>query len=92
MKYKVVYSTKFRKDKKRYQHDIAKMKALMAVTEHLEQTGGVPAKYKPHKLHGIYEGCTECHVLSDLLLIWIDNRTNTVWLERLGTHHELFGL
>ena len=31
MRYKVVYSTKFKKDRKRYQHDMAKMKALFTV-------------------------------------------------------------
>ena len=92
MSYKVVYSTKFRKDKKRYQHDTEKMYALMAVTRHLELTGRVPSQYKPHKLHGMYEGCTECHILSDFLLIWIDDKTGLIWLQRLGTHHELFGL
>lgn len=92
MKFKVVYTTKFRKDRKRYQHDIAKMKALFSITKHLEDTGQVPIEYHPHKLHGIYEGCMECHIENNFLLIWIDNRTDTIWLERLGTHHELFGL
>ena len=92
MKYRVVYTTRFRKDRKRYQHDLDKMQALYAVVRHLENTGHVPAKYHPHKLHGIYEGCTECHIESDYLLIWIDNLTDTIWLERLGTHHELFGI
>ena len=47
---------------------------------------------KPHKLHGIYEGCMECHIEDDYLLIWIDETTDTIKLLRLGTHHELFGL
>lgn len=92
MKHKVVYSTKFRKDRKRYQYDTAKMKDLFTIVRHLEDTGSVPAEYKPHKLHGIYEGCMECHIQNNFLLIWIDNTTGIIWLERLGTHHELFGL
>ena len=48
-------------------------------------------EYKPHKLHGIYEGCIECHVEDNFLLIWIDETTNIIKLLRLGTHHELFG-
>lgn len=32
----------------------------------------------------------ERHIESDFLLIWIDESTNTVWLERLGSHSELF--
>lgn len=92
MKYKVVYSTKFKKDVKRYKHYTVKMKSLFSIVKHLEQSGRVPMEYRPHKLHGIYEGCMECHVESDFLLIWIDDKTGTIWLERLGTHHELFGL
>ena len=92
MRFKIVYTTKFRIDRKRYQHDSAKMEALFTITKHLEQEGRVPAEFRPHKLHGIYEGCMECHIENNFLLIWIDNRTDTVWLERLGTHHELFGL
>lgn len=92
MKYRVVYSTKFKKDFKRYRNDTEKMKALFEVTRQLENTGHVAEEYRPHKLHGDYEGCMECHIGSNFLLIWIDDKTGTVWLERLGTHHELFGL
>lgn len=93
MKYKVVvYTTKFRKNSKQYKHDAGKMKSLLTVIKHLEQLGHVPIEKRPHKLHGIYEGCMECHVENDFLLIWIDDKTDTIWLERLGTHHELFGL
>ena len=89
---KIVKSTQFKKDYKRYQHKTAKLKNLYHVLESLEQTGHVPAEYAPHRLHGIYEGCMECHVENDFLLIWIDEVNNIVRLLRLGTHHELFGL
>jgi mRNA interferase YafQ len=62
------------------------------VTEALQATGRVPVEYGPHKLHGIYEGCIECHVEDDFLLIWIDEMTGVIKLVRLGTHHELFGI
>ncbi len=89
---KICFSGKFKKDLKRYQHRKSKIHALGEVVRHLEQTGRVPEENKPHKLHGVYEGCMECHVEDDFLLIWIDETTNTVKLLRLGTHHELFGL
>ena len=92
MKKTVVRSTKFKKDFKRYSNKPAKLSKLYDLLVHLEQTGRVPAENKPHKLHGIYEGCMECHIEDDFLLIWIDKTTNTVKLLRLGTHHELFGL
>lgn len=89
---KVVKSTQFKKDYKRYRHKTDKLKSLYHVLTLLEQTGRIPIEYAPHKLHGIYEGCMECHVEDDFLLIWIDEVNNIVRLLRLGTHHELFGL
>ena len=38
-----------------------------------------------------YAGCMECHVLSDLLLIWFDPNTGDIDLLRLGSHSDLFG-
>ena len=88
---KLKKSTQFKKDLKRYIHKPSKLIALKIVTEALKCTGIVPAEYKPHKLRGIYEGCMECHIEDDFLLIWIDETTNIIKLLRLGTHHELFG-
>ena len=92
MKRTVVRSTKFKKDFKRYSNKPGMLKNLYKLLVQLEKTGRVPIEYRPHKLHGIYEGCMECHVENDFLLIWIDEETNTVKLMRLGTHHELFGI
>ena len=86
------YSGRFKKDLKRYKNCKSKIRSLGTVLSYLEKTGRVPVEYNPHKLHGVYEGCIECHIESDFLLIWIDGKTGTIWLERLGTHHELFGL
>ena len=88
---KVLKSTQFKKDYKRFRHKTEKLKSLYRVLALLEQTGRVPLEYGLHKLHGIYEGCMECHVEDDFLLIWIDETTNTIRLVRLGTHHDLFG-
>ena len=89
---KLKKSTQYKKDLKRYLHKPSKLLALKAVTEALQATGHVPIEYGPHKLHGVYEGCLECHVEDDFLLIWIDELTGIIKLVRLGTHHELFGL
>ena len=65
----------------------------MSVGESLTKSGGrVPLEYNPHKLHGFYEGCMECHIENDFLLIWIDEQTNVIKLLRLGSHHELLGI
>ena len=88
---KLKQSTQYKKDLKRYLNKPSKLLALRVVTESLEETGSVPIEYNPHKLHGEYKGCIECHIEDDFLLIWIDQATDTIRLVRLGTHHELFG-
>lgn len=47
-------------------------------------------KFKPHMLHGDYNGCMECHIGPDFLLIWQDESENIVYIMRLGSHSELF--
>ena len=89
---KILYSGKFKKDLKRYQNRHRQIAALGTVLKHLKREGYVPAEYFPHKLHGIYEGCLECHIESDFLLIWIDENREIIKLLRVGTHHELFGI
>lgn len=89
---KIKYSGKFKKDLKRYKFRNSKIAALGQVIRHLERDGRIPSEYEPHKLRGVYEGCMECHIEDDFLLIWIDETTDTIKLLRLGTHHELFGL
>ena len=89
--WKVTRSSQFKRDAKRYRHDEKRLNELYELTQIIEQTGRVPQEYRPHKLHGGYEGCMECHIEDDFLLIWIDEATNTVKLLRLGTHQELFG-
>lgn len=50
----------------------------------------LPQKANDHSLKANWEGYRECHIESDLLLIYrIDEHTIT--LVNLGTHSELFG-
>lgn len=84
------YSTQYKKDIKRYANQPEKLDALMELLTYLQRDIPVPSEYKPHRLKGEYKGCWECHVLSDLLLIWFDEKTDIVWLERIGSHSELF--
>lgn len=88
----LVFTSKFKKDYRKYVNKPKFLQALNDILRMLEKGERLPADRKPHRLHGIYEGCTECHIGGDFLLIWIDEATNTIKLVRLGTHHELFGL
>ena len=86
------YSGQFKKDLKRYKHFPDKIDHLLKVLQHLQAEGSVPAEYDPHELKGTYAGFMECHVESDLLLIWLDEQNKQIRLVRLGTHSELFKL
>ena len=88
--WKLVYTTSFKKDLKRYQNNASKLAALTDVLGQLQQSGAVEAKHKPHQLTGDYAGCMECHVQNDFLLIWINEQEQTLSLVRLGSHSELF--
>ena len=80
----------FKKDLKRIQNNPKKIEHLRAVLTSLKETGVVPESYYPHKLTGNYSGFMECHVESDLLLMWLDEEENIIKLVRLGSHSELF--
>lgn len=84
-------TTQYRKDLKRYRNQPKKLAALLEVTRMLENGQSIPSEYKPHPLHGEYEGCIECHVQGDFLLIWFDEEHDTIELVRVGSHSELFG-
>lgn len=84
----VRYSTKAKKDLKRYRCDMAKMRELYHVLSVLSSGGVLESKYRPHMLSGEYHNCMECHVGNDFLLIWIDS--DAIYVERVGSHSELF--
>lgn len=80
----------FKKDLKRIQNNQKKIAHLKEVLEHLQRNGELPEKFYPHRLIGEYSGFMECHVESDLLLIWMDEVEQIIKLVRLGSHSELF--
>lgn len=84
------YSTKAKKDLKKYRNNIRLMEALYEVLSNLVKGEAVQEKYKPHELTGNYKGCMECHVGNDFLLIWIDTKQDVIEVIRLGSHSELF--
>ena len=67
------------------------MNLINTIFLELERSGTVPAKNKPHKLTGNYNGFKECHIQPDWLLIWFQNDAdNIIELTRTGTHADLF--
>ena len=88
--YTLKITSQFKKDLKRIQNKPSKIKHLKEVLQILESEGSLPEKYKPHRLIGDYAGFMECHVESDLLLLWLDPQQSIIKLVRLGSHSELF--
>lgn len=91
--YKLLSTTRFKKDLKKVKKNRNDFQATAIVLKILEDYGvnGIPKEMKPHKLIGNYKDCWECHIKSDLLIIWIQiENPNTIKLIRLGSHSELF--
>ncbi len=66
------------------------MALLEKVIALLAETGTLPRQYYPHKLHGDLEGCWECHIRPNWLLIWKQNDTElTLLFTNTGTHSDL---
>lgn len=89
--YKINTTHQFEKDLNRCIKRGYPMDDFREVIKLLERDGKLPAKYRPHMLHGNREGLWECHIKPDWLLIW--NQYDDV-LELLmlntGTHSDLF--
>lgn len=83
------YSTRFKKDLKRYEHNREVVKELNEVLKLLLSKMKLPEKYKDHDLSGNYISYRECHVKPDVLLIY-KTEENLLYLHRIGSHSELF--
>ena len=84
-------TTQYRRDLKRYKHQSQKLEILKTVLNMLIKEEPIPEEYSPHMLRGQYKGCMECHIQSDFLLIWFNEKEDIIELVRLGSHSELFG-
>ena len=92
MKYNIIYTSKFKKDLKCCKKRRLDMNLLFDVIQTLEFGNSLHPKYRPHKLTGNYEGCWECHIQSDWLLVWQqDDEDFILLLTDTGTHADLFG-
>lgn len=87
----VATSARFRRDLRlccKRGYDLA---LLDAIIDTLRIPAPLPPVNKEHGLTGNWAGHQECHVQSDWLLIYrVDG--STLYLDRTGTHADLFGL
>ncbi|MBQ7154505.1 MAG: type II toxin-antitoxin system YafQ family toxin [Synergistaceae bacterium] len=89
-------SRTFKRDKKRIdrsgQYGRAMRERFIPAVLTLANDGMLDYSYHDHELIGKKKGIRECHILPDLLLMYRYEGDNTLWLEGLGSHAELFGM
>lgn len=90
-KYKIKFTSKFKKDLKAIKKQNKDTNKLLEVIEFLANGLQLEEKYKDHELIGEYQGVRECHIEPDWLLIYEINETNLLLiLTRTGSHSKLF--
>lgn len=84
-------TTKFKRDLKRFKHQKKIIQDLDSVIRLLVQRLPLEKKHFDHPLGGNWIGSRECHVNPDVLLIYrVHESSNLLFLERFGSHSELF--
>ncbi|MBO5260761.1 MAG: type II toxin-antitoxin system YafQ family toxin [Coprococcus sp.] len=91
MKYKIVPTSKFKKDLKTIIKRGYDINLLDSIVTKLANGEALEPKHRDHNLTGNYIGKRECHITPDWLLIYeYDNDTLYLYLTRTGTHSDLF--
>lgn len=91
MEYRVIISSRFKKDFKRCMRRGLDMRLITTAMDTLKATGTLPMKYRPHKLVGQKEETWECHIQPDWLMTWQQNNMElTLLFLQTGTHSDLF--
>lgn len=89
MSFEIFRSSSFKTDFKKLNDD--EKEKLKTVLFSLINGEILEQRYKNHQLIGNYNGCMECHVKPDLLLIYkINLQFNELQLVRIGSHAQLF--
>ena len=84
-------TAKFQKDLRRAEKRGYRIDLLTAVIKKLASGEALEESYNDHPLKGNYEGCRECHITPDWLLIYeIVGKELILYLTRTGTHSDLF--
>ena len=84
-------TTKFKKDLKKFKHGAKIIQDLDVVIKLLIQQLPLQKRHVDHPLGGNWSGSRECHVNPDVLLIYrIEENSKILFLERFGSHSQLF--
>ena len=85
------YSKRFKKDLKAFKHNKDTLLALEKILDLLIAGKSLPNKHHNHSLKGEFQGCFECHLKPNILLVYKkDKQEISILLLRIGSHSDLF--
>ena len=91
MKYKIKFTSRFKKDLKQAKRQGKDIEKLFEIIEKLAKDEILDEKYRDHSLTGNYKGTRECHIEPDFLLIYEKiEKVLVLSLVRIGSHSDLF--
>ena len=89
--YKIFPLSRFRKDLKIILKRGYDLSLLDDVVSKLAEGKSLDTKYRDHQLRGEYNGCRECHITADWLLVYrIADDELVLYLTRTGSHSDVF--
>ena len=89
--YKIWPTKRFQKDLKRIKKRGYDMNLLSDILKKLAKGEPLPPKNRDHPLTGDFDGCRECHITPEWLLIYERAEEELIlYLTRTGTHSDLF--
>ena len=80
---------RFERDVKRLKRRGMDMGKFKAVVDALCSRKPLPPSLRDHGMRGEWEGCRDCHVTPDWIIIY-ERGESTLTLHRTGTHADLF--
>ena len=83
------FSIKFKKELQLVEKRGKNLEKFNKILTLLVHETDLPKKYKDHKLQGKFQGCRDCHIEPDWILIY-RVLEGAIIFERTGTHSDLF--
>ena len=91
MKYKIKFTSRFKKDLKQAKKQGKDIEKLFDIIERIAKDETLDERYRDHSLAENYKGTRECHIEPDFLLIYEKIEEFLILsLVRTGSHSDLF--
>ena len=88
---KPIYKNVFKKELKLMGKRGLNLGKLGKITKMIINEQPLPPKHEDHPIHGKWEGCRDCHIQGDWVLVYeIDEAARTVTFHHTGSHSDLF--